>query len=557
MDAQRKESVPLVGGASLGRRLALTLASACVVGAGATTVHAELPDIIELTLPQIQSDYSAGKYTAVELTQAMLDHITQYEPTYNAWITLDPQGALAQAAQIDAMMSSPGPKSPLFGVPIAIKDPMDVAGLPTTVGSTAFSSRTGGIDMIPETDAPLVERLRNAGAIILGKTNVPDFSRTGTHSTSSLEGATHNAYVWDRVPGGSSGGSGVAVATSMAVVGMAEETGSSITNPASASSLVGIRPTFGLIPSTGVFPLQGTFRDVVGPLGKTVHDAVAMLDVIAGPSGKDPKSLVSVGKLPAGGYIGALNDKALEGARIGVYGPGYNDVELAPETQALFQRELSVLTAQGATLIQDPFAGTGFFELTEDVPGSGTFSYDVKNYLARLGDSAAFNSVEEYEALTGKDFYEISRVPGETSEADPIARADLDGYLKRRAELRAKFKEVMDALDLDAIVMPQLAEPVPTLASGEGISRTPGSAVNIMGIPGVVVPGGYFDDGTPFATYFIGQMWDEAKLIGLAYDYEQATLHRIAPTLVPEPGTLAVAVGGAFLLLWRTRRAAA
>src|SRR5688572_10124116 len=220
MHTQRTESVSLLGEALLRRRLVLSLAAACVIGAGATA-HAELPSIIELTLPQIQADYAAGKYTAVELTQAMLDHITQYEPTYNAWITLDPQGALAQAAQIDAMMSSPGPKSPLFGVPIAIKDPMDVAGLPTTVGSTAFSSRTGGVDIIPELDAPLVERLRAAGAIILGKTNVPDFSRTGTHSTSSLEGATHNAYVWDRVPGGSSGGSGVAVATSMAVVGMA------------------------------------------------------------------------------------------------------------------------------------------------------------------------------------------------------------------------------------------------------------------------------------------------------------------------------------------------
>ena len=556
MGTRLKESVSLLGEALLRRRLVLSLAVACVIGAGATA-HAELPSIIELTLPQIQADYAAGKYTAVELTQAMLDHITQYEPTYNAWITLDPQGALAQAAQIDAMMSSPGPKSPLFGVPIAIKDPMDVAGLPTTVGSTAFSSRTGGIDIIPETDAPLVERLRAAGAIILGKTNVPDFSRTGTHSTSSLEGATHNAYVWDRVPGGSSGGSGVAVATSMAVVGMAEETGSSITNPASAASLVGIRPTFGLIPSTGVFPLQGTFRDVVGPLGKTVHDAVAMLDVIAGPTPKDPKSLVSIGKLPTGGYISALNDKALEGARIGIYGPGYNNVQLAPETQALFQRELSVLEAQGATLIQDPFAGSGFFELTQNTPNSGTFSYDIKNYLARLGDSAAFNSVEEYEALTGKDFYAIPQVPGESSEADPIARADLDAYLKRRADLRAKFKEVMDALDLDAIVMPQLAAPVPTLASGDGISRTPGGAVNIMGIPGVVVPGGYFQDGTPFATYFIGQMWDEAKLIGLAYDYEQATLHRIAPTLVPESGTLALFVGGALMLLGRRRRAAA
>jgi amidase/aspartyl-tRNA(Asn)/glutamyl-tRNA(Gln) amidotransferase subunit A len=343
----------------------------------------------------------------------------------------------------------------------------------------------------------------------------------------------------------------------MAVAGTAEETGSSITNPASAASIVGIRPTFGLVPSTGVMPGQGTFRDVMGPHAKTVRDAAVMLDIIAGPTRDDLKTLSSEGKLPAGGYVGALKDTALQGARIGVYGPGYNNVALTPETQQLFQRELSVLVAQGATLVDDPFLGSGFFELTQNAPNSNTFSYDINNYFARLGPEATVNSVEEFKQLTGKDWYELPLQRGASPEGDPIARPDLDPYLKRRAELRAKFDEVMEQLDLDALVMPQLAAPVPLLESAEGIRRTPGGAVNIMGIPGVVVPGGYFSDGSPFATYFIGQMWDEAKLIGLAYDYEQATLHRIAPTLVPEPGAIALCVGGALVLLERRRRAAA
>jgi len=539
------------------QNLSCALIALLALTVGAMPAQASDLDLQNLTVTQIQSMFSDGTLTSVELTEAYFEQIDTYNGIYNAWITLDRDGALAQAAAADALRAGGGEFGPLFGIPIAIKDPMDVAGLPTTAGSKAFSSTTGGIDIIPDTDSPLVARFRAAGAIIMGKTNVPDFSRSGTNSTSSLMGATLNAYDITRVPGGSSGGSGVALATGMSTIAMAEETGSSITNPASASSLVGVRPTFGLIPSAGVFPLRGTFRDVVGPLARTVEDAAIMMDTLAGPTPLDPKTLDSGDKIPVGGYAANLSLGALNGARIAVYGPGWNDVDLAPETQTLFQQELTVLESLGATLIDDPFLGTDFEFLEENNVGENTFGFDVERYLERLGPGAAFNSTAEYEALTGENFFDIERMPGPGSVTDPTAREDLDEFYEWRTQIRAAFEQVMEDLDLDAVVMPQLAEPVPTLESGDGISRTPGSAVNLMGIPGVVVPGGYFSDGTPFATYFVGQRWDEMDLLNLAYDYEQATLHRVAPVLVPEPTSLIFVVGAASVMLIRRRRQAA
>jgi Asp-tRNA(Asn)/Glu-tRNA(Gln) amidotransferase A subunit family amidase len=539
------------------RRAAVRAAVITAACGWAVTAAAAVPDLETLTAEQIEADYAAHKYTAVELTQAYLNQIQKYSSVYNAFISLNP-GALQDAAAIDAKLAQPGfVPGPLFGVPMAIKDSMDVKGIPTTGGVSAFSSKTGGIDIIPDKDATLVARLRDAGGIILGKTNIPDWSIDGNRSNSSVLGKTHNAYNYARTPGGSSGGSAVATATGMSALAMGEETGSSITNPSSANSIVGIRPTFGLVPSSGIMPGQGTFRDVMGPLAKTVKDAAHMLDVIAGPTPEDPKTAAAQGHVPAGGYAAALNPTALNGARIGVYGAGYNNVTLSPETQQLFTQELSVLTARGATLVADPFANSGFFQLTQGVPSSNTYTYDVNQYFSRMGPDATVHSTAEFQTLTGKDFYALPLQRAASSPDDPATRADLDAYRTRRDQMRALFQKVLDDNNLDALVMPQLAAPVPLLESTDAIQRTPGSAVNIMGVPGVVVPGGYYSDETPFAMYFIGRMWDESTLIGLGYDYEQATLHRIEPTLVPEPGSVAVGLVLAVPALLRRRRRAA
>jgi len=278
-----------------------------------------------------------------------------------------------------------------------------------------------------------------------------------------------------------------------------------------------------------------------------------MFDVIAGYTPADPKTAAAIGKLPPGGYVSALNPLALQGARIGVYGPGWNSQTLTAETQTKFDQELAVLVAQGATLVTDPFLGSGYRELNQSVPNSNTFSYDINQYFARLGDSTV-NSVAEFNALSAVDWYDLPLQRAASSEEDPATRADLIPYIERRDAMRALFHKVMNDNDLDALVMPQLAAPVPLLDSNTGISRTPGGGVNIMGIPGVVVPGGYYSDGSPFAMYFVGRMWDEASLIGLAYDYEQATHHRVAPGLVPEPTTAWLLAGPCAALAVEVRR---
>lgn len=572
------KSSPAVAGSWM--RVAAACAVATVGCWGAAPAAVAAPVSIDyltgLTVDQIKADYAAGTYTPTELTQAYLDRIAVYEPVYNAYVTMNPN-ALADAAALQAQMSAPGfVPGPLFGVPIAIKDSMDVAGLRTTVGSSFFGKTTDGpggkteavsVEMVPGTDSVQVARLRAAGAIILGKTNIGDFARTGNNSNSTLNGMTRNAYNPARTPGGSSGGSGVAVATGMAVLATAEETGSSITNPASASSIVGLRPTFGTIPSSGVFPLQGYFRDTDGTFGKTTRDAARMLDVAAGPSFQDPKPSPAAGNIPVGGYVNYIDThpNALKDARIGVYdvtGQGFNTVATTAETATLFNRELAKIAATGATLVTDPFVGKPQWRsLNQNVPGSNTFSFDVKDYLARLGPGAAFNSVEQYETLTGKDWYSIPQMPAETivngvtNEQDPATRADLDPYRQRREQLRALFKFIMDENDLDALVMPQLAAPVPNLPDGS-ISRTPGGSPNIMGTPGVVEPGGYYSDGTPFAMYFIGELNDDANIYAIGAAYEALTMNRVSPTLVPEPATAGVVVLFATAgLLARRRRA--
>ena len=355
-------------------------------------------DVVELTVDRIQADYAAGRYTAVQLTQAFLDRIALYEDHYNAFISMNPD-ALETAAALDEKLKTGGPGGPLFGVPVVVKDNMDVAGLVTTAGFRGFSSATGGVDMIPEDDAAVVERLREAGAIILGKTNLPDFAGHGTRTNSTVAGVTLNPYNTDKSPGGSSGGTATAVNASFAVLGLGTETGGSIQNPAAAQALVGVKPTYGLVPLEGVVPVNATYVDVAGPMARTVRDAALTLDVIAGPTPEDPATFAAVDHIPVDGYAAALSETALEGKRFGLVGLGWRDefLPLAPETEAFYREAIAVLEARGAQTVEDPFAGSGFVALYDSQPRGGSAgSYDMLVYLQGLGPGAAFHSVAEW-----------------------------------------------------------------------------------------------------------------------------------------------------------------
>jgi amidase len=266
-------------------RRALLLAALLALAPSAAT--AQRIDVVEMTVDDVAAGYRSGAFTAVELTQAFLDRIARYEGRYNAFVSLNPD-ALRIAAELDAEYARSGPRGPLHGVPVVIKDNIDYQGMVTTAGWSGFSTEKGGVDMVPGDDAAVVSRLRAAGAIILGKTNLPDFALDGTRTKSSVAGVTLNPYDPTRAPGGSSGGTATAVNASFAVLGLGTETGGSIENPASAQALVGVKPTYGLVPLEGVVPVDATYVDVVGPLARTVRDAALALDVIAGPTPEDP-----------------------------------------------------------------------------------------------------------------------------------------------------------------------------------------------------------------------------------------------------------------------------
>jgi Asp-tRNA(Asn)/Glu-tRNA(Gln) amidotransferase A subunit family amidase len=503
-------------------------------------------DLVELTVAQAQEAFASGAVTSEALTQAFLARIATYDPQYNAIVFLNPD-ALADARAIDRRRAAGEALGPLAGIPVVVKDAMDMVGFPTTAGWSLLYSKTGGVDLMPATDSPVVARMRAAGAIILGKTNIPVLSHTGSHANDSWAGPTYNAAGREFLPGGSSAGTATAVAASMAVLGLAEETGGSIQNPASAQALVGIKPSFALVPNAGVVPLASN-RDVVGPIARCVRDAALTLDVLAGYTAEDPKTIAGVGHKPPGGYASKLDTAALQGKRIGLYGPGWRDMPLSEEASSLYERAKAELVAQGAILVEDPFLGTGFAALRQstipddvfDARGLESVPYDMQKYLERLGPDAALKTFAEFAAATAK---ENAFAPGGVLSfmpnlpqflaclADPTQPPDLSEFIAVKTAYLEIFEAVFAEQTLDALVFPQMRNALKPLHGGGRIDETTVSEINIAGLPGVTMPAGYYASGAPFCLIFVGRMWSEADLLAYAYAYESATGHRRPPKL--------------------------
>ena len=533
---------------TLGHRLRGSVAGALLVLALAGAAGAQEIDVAELTIAEIQQGFADGTWTSESLTAAYLARIEQYEPYYNAFTFMNPD-ALEEARAIDARRVAGEELGPLAGIPVVVKEAMDYAGFPSTAGWSLLSSEAGGIDLIPETNAPVVARLIAAGAIILGKTNIPVFSDDGTRANSSWAGPTYNAVDRDIAPGASSSGTATAISASFAVVGLAEETGGSIQNPAGAQSLVSVKPTFALVPNAGVVPLAGSTRDVVGPHARTVTDAAILLDVLAGYTPEDPKTVAAIGNIPAGGYTALLDAAALDGARVGLYGPGWRDEPLSDEAAALYEGAIAELEALGAIVVEDPFAGSDFASIA--LPGGGydprgteSLAYDFELYLRRLGPSAAADSVAELQALLEVDplsddgplgWYAGALPVLAESRENPTAVPDLSEFASVREAYLSSFTAVMEEHDLDVLIFPQMSATLPEVHGSGSHPSTTVSEINISGVPGVTVPAGQFESGAPFSLIFVGPMWSEAELLGYAYAYEQATHHRIVPELVNEP----------------------
>ena len=505
-------------------------------------------DLSTLTVEKVQEGFRSGAFNSETLVRACLAQIAQYNSYYNAIIFMNDE-AIAVARSIDQRRLAGEVLGPLAGVPVVVKDPMDMVGFPTTAGWSLLHSKTGGVDLMPERDSPVVARMRAAGAVILGKTNVPVLSATGTHADNSWAGPTLNVAKVDSVPGGSSAGTAAAVASGMVVLGLAEETGGSIQNPAAAQDLVGIKPTMGLVPNAGVMPLSGN-RDVVGPIARCVRDAALCLDVLAGYSAEDPKTLAGVGRKPLLGYTSKLNVDGLRGIRLGLYGPGWRNQPLSAETKRIYDRATKELQAQGAVLVDDPFVGSGFAELRQttlplpnfDARGMESVPYDLQKYLERLGPNAAIKSFKEFAAATASEscfgpdgvLSFMHTLPQfRACLQSPTIPPDLSDFISLKESYLRILDEVFHSKGIDALVFPQIREELPLINLGQTIQETTVGEINIAGIPGVVVPAGYYGSGCPFSLIFVGRLWSEADLLSYAYAYESATHHRKVPLLSP------------------------
>ena len=507
-------------------------------------------DIVELTLAQAQAAMARGDVTAEALAQSHLERIARYNPVYNAILFQNPH-ALQEARAVDRRRAAGTVLGPLAGMPVVVKDTMDMAGVPTTGGWAMLCARAGGTDLQPARDATVVARLRAAGAVILGKTNVPVLSHSGSHANDSWAGPTLSAIDTAFVPGGSSAGTATAVAASMAMAGLGEETGGSIQNPAAAQALVGLKPTLGLVSCAGVMPLCGE-RDVVGPIARCVHDAATVLDAVAGPCAEDPRTRAAARRRPAGGYARQLRADALIGARLGLYGPGWRDQPLAAETARLYERAQRELAGQGAQLVDDPFAGSGLARLRAPTPpfadaderGLESLPYDLQKYLERMAPGSAIRDFAGFARLTAREdpfaaggvLAYLSNLPGfDACRARPDRRPPQTEFAAVKRAYRGIVEAVFARERLDALAFPQMRGALPLLHSGVPIAETTVSEINIAGLPAVTVPAGYDAGGAPFALVLVGRPWSEAALLSLAYAYECATRHRRVPVLNSAP----------------------
>ncbi|MDX2098291.1 MAG: amidase [Leptolyngbyaceae cyanobacterium bins.59] len=535
----------------------ITAGLAVLVGISASPMMAQAAsltgssvNVVELTSTQIRQDLAAQKYRVQDLVSAYQARIDLYNPTYNAFTYINPF-ALQDAAAADAFFLANNNRipdnKPLFGVPVVIKDSMNIAGVRTTGGYTGFTSENGGIDMIALTDSPIVARLKDAGAIILGKTNLPRFARSGANANTSYLGPTFNSYNINIVPGGSSTGTATAVSASFAAEGTAEETGGSIQNPAGAQALVGIKPTFGLVPTSGGIPLAGSTRDVFGPNSKSVTDAANFLSVIAGYDPSDPLSTVAIGKVPTEGYAAGLSTTSLQGKRFGLFGPGFRNAELAPETKSLYDNAVSILKGLGAEVVADPFAGTNFNTIgaTFSALGGVNTPYDLTQWLKTLDPSKSPTSVAEFKALTGIDllaengpllgaFTPVNGLAESVKQPDVFQTDLVKKFMEGRDTMLSVFRQVLTTNNLDGLFFPQqLREPGALFGGTYSAPTVP--EINLLGTPQVNLPGGYYASGTPFSVAFLGDTFTEASLLNFAYAFEQETKFRVAPNLVIVP----------------------
>ena len=486
-------------------------------------------DVSETTIADIHSALRAGRLTCRELVTAYLRRIAAYDkagPAINALIVVNP-AALTVADSLDRRFAAGGVTGPLHCIPIIVKDNFETRELPTTAGSLSLAG------MIPSQDAFMVRRIREAGAIVLAKSNMAEFAFTPYETVSSiLPGYTKNPYALDRVTAGSSGGSAAAVAANLGEAALGTDTGNSIRGPSAHQALVGIRSTMGLTSRAGVAPLN-LASDIAGPMARTVADAVALFQVVAGEDAADTITARSRGHR-APDYSTFLNRVALAGARIGVLHQAYDRATTDTEVVRVFNVALGDMRRQGATII-DPVAVPGLDERLRTAGGCNQFKWDINDWLARQGDRAPVHTLAE--VIASRRYHPTIQQRLESAQADSLPPAKNPGCASRdefRAWLRTAVTALMDSLKLDALAYPTWSNP-PRLIGDLNTPHGDNSQLfsPSTGFPAITVPMGYTRGQLPAGLQLLGRAWAEPTLIGLAYSYERATQHRHPPASAP------------------------
>lgn len=528
----------------------------CVVAAGlGAPLWAQSPamdrDLMEVSVPKLEGLYAAHKYTVTQVTEWYLDRISRYDGTYKALLYVDREGALKRAAQEDAELKG-AKHGELWGVPVLVKANTSIEGLVTSAGWEGYLKP--GEELVAPRDAVVVKRLKDAGAVILGQTNMPDFAASDTN-ISTAGGRTGDAYDVRYSPGGSSGGTATGLAANFAVVGTGTDTANSIRQPAANNSLVGFMPTRGLTSIAGIHPLDW-LRDNTGPLARDVTSAAIALDVMEAEDPLDKWTEGEAKKAQARPYTQYLKKDALKGKRFGVpwfvlngspsvYGTGPDAPPdagaVVPETRVAFMKAVEQLKAAGATVVIDKeILPESFFALVRTVNTRPYRREGVDNVLRDFGPPQ-YHSVAEYEKATGDKFpaYMVggSRTGDDVMlqknlESDPEADAN---YWEPKRKALAIYEETRKKWRLDGFVYPALQIPtydetVPGASKAGPYSET--GWVNRLGVPAVSVPGGFYANGLPFGLEMSGVQWRDGDLLGYAYAYEQATHNRRLPKLV-------------------------
>ncbi len=498
-------------------------------------------DVFERTILDLQAAQTDGRVTSRGLVDAYLARIAAYDqagPRLNAVLLINPR-ARDEADALDRERAATGPRGPLHGIPVLVKDNYDTAGMATSGGALGLAT------LVPATDAFQVTRLRQAGAVILGKTTMHELA-AGITTISSLTGQTRNPYDLMRVPGGSSGGTGAAVAASFGAAGMGSDTCGSIRIPAANQNLVGLRATRGLSSRTGVMPLSDT-QDVAGPLARTVTDLALMLDATVGPDPADAVTAGAAAHVPRS-YRDGLSGAALKGARIGSLRALFGTTPEDDEVDQIVRKALDAMKAQGAEVIDVVVPGLDDLLRDSSVIGD-EFKFDLAAYLARHPDAPVTSLGEILERGLHHDAldqtFRLRNVP---------ERRDTEHYrqalLKRRA-LREAVVTTLESLRLDAVAYPTLRRK-PTLI-GEAQIGTTCQLSATTGLPALSMPAGFTADGLPIGVELLGGAFAESRLLSLAFAWESATSPRRAPFSTPPlvnggaplPAAFAVAIGEA------------